>query len=473
MNPVYIFGNLARHVFQLESLHDTVEKLYYSHPDSRYLGVYSFLEPILMVRDPDLIKLITVKDFESFADHSVAVSPNVDRLWSKVLFSLKSGQGWDSTRATLSPVFSGSKLRNMFGFMQECSQQFVSFLKVERGPMTLEVKEAFARYATDVIGSTAFGITCNSLKEPNNEFYQMGYEITDFKGLKAFKFMAYSISSTLVTILRLRIISEKVTAFFTQLISDNLQERKVKQIVRPDMIDLLLQAQNRETKDLGKPNLTDEDITALAIGFFFAGYETISTFLTYLAYELALNYDVQNKLYQEIVQVQENGNERVTYDDIFQMKYLDNIVSECLRLHPPVNMLDRKCTKSYTITPGDSGGNALQIERNQVIWIPVGQIQRDPKFYPNPLKFDPERFSDDSKRSTLPSSVYAPFGIGPRNCIGSRFAVLECKILIVDLLRDFEFVRVDKTEVPLSYDPTNLSTLPKNGVWLGLVPRTH
>ncbi|KAK5644030.1 hypothetical protein RI129_007875 [Pyrocoelia pectoralis] len=493
VKPVYILGNFARRAFRLGSMHDCVDKIYNTLPDVRCIGFYTFLQPMLMIRDLELIKQITVKDFDSFSDHNTPVLPSVDKLWSKNLFSLTSDRGWNGVRATVSPAFTGSKMRKMFVLMQDCSEQFVTYLKIKEGMITMEMKESFSRYGTDVIGSTAFGITCNSLKEQNNEFYLMGKELTDLSGLKGLKLAVYSTSSTLAKLFSVKVVSDKVGKFFSHVIEQNLQERRNNQIVRHDMIHMLMKAQkgeiqqdNEQTLDTGFPTvqehntlnttrkskiiITDEDITAHATGFFFAGFETTSTLLSYLMYELAVNPDIQNKLYLEIQQIKKNSNERITYEELINMKYLDNVVAECLRLHSPVTVLDRKCTKSYTIEPKTRDENAILIETGQKIWIPVRQIQRDPRFYPNPLKFDPNRFNDDNKNNIIPFT-YLPFGIGPRNCLGSRFALLECKVITVDILRHFQLVCTDKTEIPIKLDSSNLTPFPKNGIWLGLNPR--
>jgi len=90
--------------------------------------------------------------------------------------------------------------------------------------------------------------------------------------------------------------------------------------------------------------------------------------------------------------------------------------------------------------------------------------------YLNPLKFDPERFSDENKQNILPGS-YLPFGVGPRNCIGSRFALLEVKAVFYHLLSNFDILCVDKTETPLKLSRSQPNMALANGAWLGLKAR--
>lgn len=103
-------------------------------------------------------------------------------------------------RATLSPSFTGSKLRLMFGLMKECTQQLTNYFEKQDGVITVEMKDMFSRFTSDVIASTAFGITCDSVKNPENEFYAMGRDVTDFTGLRCLIFFINSLSSTLMKV---------------------------------------------------------------------------------------------------------------------------------------------------------------------------------------------------------------------------------------------------------------------------------
>lgn len=134
--------------------------------------------------------------------------------------------------------------------------------------------------------------------------------------------------------------------------------------------------------------------------------------MSFALYELALNPDVQDKLAEEIRKYTSENGDKLTYDLLQEMKYLDMVVSETLRKYPPVGNLFRQCTKPYTIP----GTNVL-IEAETRVFIPIYAIHRDPKYYPNPEKFDPERFTPEEKAKRHPM-IYMPFGEGPRNCIG-------------------------------------------------------
>lgn len=134
----------------------------------------------MAIRDLDLIKKITVKDFEYFTDHMNFISPEVDPLFGNNLFALK-GQKWRDMRSTLSPAFTSSKMKGMFVLMSECAKDLTDILyeKYEGKMQEMEIKDLFTRYTNDVIATTAFGIKCDSVREPENAFYMMGKAITN------------------------------------------------------------------------------------------------------------------------------------------------------------------------------------------------------------------------------------------------------------------------------------------------------
>lgn len=161
--------------------------------------------------------------------------------------------------------------------------------------------------------------------------------------------------------------------------------------------------------------ITDEVITAQALVFFIAGFTTSSSLMSFLAYELVVSPEIQKTLQDEIDLVTQNGT--ISYEDVLQMKYLDQVVSEALRKYPPGYVLNRICVKDYVIKPKFENEKIAVIEKGCLIAIPVIALHYCPEFFPNPEKFDPARFSDENKGKILTGS-YMPFGMGPRNCIG-------------------------------------------------------
>lgn len=141
--------------------------------------------------------------------------------------------------------------------------------------------------------------------------------------------------------------------------------------------------------------------------------------------------------------------------------------TESLRKWPTAVAVDRECVKPYTIEPKLPGEKPVYIKEKGPIWIPIYGIHHDPKFYPVPEKFDPDRFSDENKRK-INAYTYLPFGLGPRNCIGSRFALLEIKTVFFHLLHNFAIVPTNKSIIPVKLSAKGFSLTAEGGFWFGL-----
>ncbi|XP_044253698.1 cytochrome P450 9e2-like isoform X2 [Tribolium madens] len=495
-NPVPIFGHSLGTIIHTQSFADMVQMVYNIAPGARYSGMYQFLIPTLVLKDPDLIKQITVKDFDSFLNHRSFIPEDVDPLWSKNLFSL-TNQKWRDMRSTLSPAFTSSKMKYMFTLISESAEQFIDhFLKQKDNIITIEMKDTFTRFTNDVIANTAFGVKVNSVRERNNEFYLRGIEATDFRGFwQNLKFLVVITCPALFRYLGVTFFPKQVSIFFRKLVKDNIANREKHGIVRPDMINLLLEARKNgfkheereqtldtgfatvEESDIGKngtvkQQITDEDITAQALLFFFGGFDSVSSLMCFMSYELGTNPDIQEKLRQEIDETLESCNGKLTYEALMKMKYMDMVISETLRLWPTAVAADRVCNKPYTIEPKNPAEKPIHLPKNSVVWLPIFAIHRDPEYFPEPNRFDPERFSDENKNNIKPYT-YMPFGAGPRNCIGSRFALLETKALFFHILSKFEIVPVEKTEIPLQLNRKSFSMTAENGFWFGLKRREN
>lgn len=136
--------------------------------------------PTLLLRDPDIIREVAIKEFDHFTDHvDVFFKEDIDQFFGKSLFALK-GKRWHDMRTTLSPAFTGSKMRGMFDLMAACGEQLVSHLNKQfdmqtlKKPMEIEFKETTTRFTNDMIATTAFGIKVDSFADRDNEFYSIG-----------------------------------------------------------------------------------------------------------------------------------------------------------------------------------------------------------------------------------------------------------------------------------------------------------
>ncbi|KAL1488800.1 hypothetical protein ABEB36_014597 [Hypothenemus hampei] len=407
----------------------------------------------------ELFKEIAIKDFDHFTDRAPFVDPEADPLWSKNLLALK-GERWKEIRNIISPVFTSSKMKLIFDLIKENSEDLVNYFQESNEEIIeFDMNDVVKRFANDVIASAAFGLKVNSLRDRENKFYLMGKKITSFRGvLNTIKFILLQVYPKLLTLLGIRFLDEEAGKFFSDIIRDTIKMREEKNIVRPDVIHILMEAQKKRTQDTTeKSNISNLDITSQCVIFFFAGFETISTTLCFGMYELATNPDVQNKLREEILEMTKSGP--ITYDTLLQMRYLDMVSSEVLRKWPQLSFVDRICTKPYVVD------GKIQIKPNTEVWIPTYALHRDPQYFPDPDKFNPERF--DSKKNTITPYTYLPFGLGPRSCIGNRFAIMEMKCFLFYVLSKYEIVPTEKTPIPMVLSK-DIQLGSENGFWMGL-----
>jgi cytochrome P450 family 6 len=159
--------------------------------------------------------------------------------------------------------------------------------------------------------------------------------------------------------------------------------------------------------------LSIDEIAAQCFVFFIAGFETSSTTMTFAMYELSKHQELQDKVRDEVNTVLAKHEGKITYEAIQEMKYMDQVINETLRKYPPLPLITRMCVRDYKI-PGED----LIIEKDTTIIISVLGIHHDKEYYPDPEKFDPERFTEENKNSRH-HFAHIPFGEGPRVCIGS------------------------------------------------------
>ncbi|PSN52373.1 Cytochrome P450 9e2 [Blattella germanica] len=212
--------------------------------------------------------------------------------------------------------------------------------------------------------------------------------------------------------------------------------------------------------------LEDDDIVAQALIFFLAGFDTSSSLLCFVCYMLATHSEVQKRLQGEVDRTLEENDGKFTYEIVNNMKYLDIVVSETLRMYPPVAAIDRICNRNYTLKTDPP----CEFFPGDFIYFPVFGLHYDPKYYPEPEKFDPERFSDDNKHNINPFT-YLPFGIGPRSCLGNRFALMETKLVLAYMLTKFNIRTVSKTPESLKFAQKGFNLTIEGGFWVGLEMR--
>lgn len=438
------------------------------------------MTPVYLLRDPELFKQIAIKDFDSFEDHKFVLDPEADSLIGNTVFMM-CGQKWRDMRTTLSPAFTGCKMRLMFELVRECavaSTEYFNNETMQTREHVVEIKEFYARYTNDVIASCAFGLKINSLDDRHNTFFETGSRLQNLGSPKSFlNIVCQRVLPWIMRPLGIEFISAEVRRVFSSLVLQNMAERQQLGISRPDLIDILMKVRRDQSTAVDatangvKRQWRDIELISQCFVFFLAGFDTSTWLLVSTTYELALNADIQDKLMDEVDRMTKTLNGReITYEDMKTMKYLDMVVNEVLRIRPPAAFIDRVCTKDYTLSDGYSVN--VEIKKGSLFWIPLYCFHHNPNYFPDPERFDPERFSDEN-RAQMNSAHYIPFGSGPRTCIGMRFALMEVKAILYFLLKQFRFEVAPNTEIPMTLVSSPFGIQPRNGLNVKVVSRKH
>lgn len=322
------FGNLqgfGKRVHSSQSMQRLYKQMRECGP---FCGMYFFHKPAVLAISLDFIKRVLIKDFHAFQERGVYYNEKDDPL-SAHLFSVD-GARWKGLRPKLTPTFTSGKMKFMFPTIVRVAQEFQSCMHhmIAADGDVLEMKELLARFTTDVIGTCAFGIDCNSLKDPNAQFRAMGKKVFGKprnSGLKSFFMLTFK---ELARSLHMQSHHDDVTEFFMRIVRETIELREKNDIRRNDFMDLLIEIKNQGSLDgtsVGK--ITMEEIAAQAFVFFLAGFETSSTTLSYVLYELALNPEIQTKGRKEIEDVLAKHGGELTYEAMMEMHYIDNIIN--------------------------------------------------------------------------------------------------------------------------------------------------
>lgn len=254
---------------------EVFDKFYKQFKDkTKFIGLYFILTPIAFIIDIEVVKAILAKDAHNFINKGNYYNERDDPL-SAHLFALDNPK-WKPLRAKLTPTFTSGKMKMMFGTIVDVGHKFIQTLGKETENVNeIEIKDILARFTTDVIGSCAFGLECNSLENSNSEFRDMGKKALDIPlslGV-LFRFTC----PNWARMLRMKFVPEDVSEFFMKVVTDTVNYREKDNIVRPDFMNLLIQMKNQgeidsDTGEAGKKTftgkLTVEEIGAQAFVFF-------------------------------------------------------------------------------------------------------------------------------------------------------------------------------------------------------------
>uniref|UniRef100_A0A671M1V6 Thromboxane-A synthase n=1 Tax=Sinocyclocheilus anshuiensis TaxID=1608454 RepID=A0A671M1V6_9TELE len=495
--PSPFFGNLMMFrdgFFKAQS--DLIKKY------GRICGYYIGRRPIVIIADPDMLRQVMVKEFNKFPNRMTV--RGTTKPMSDSLVMLK-GEQWKRVRSILTPTFSAAKMKEMVPLINTATETLLRNLKshAESGN-SFNIHKCFGCFTMDVIASVAFGTQVDSQNNPDDPFVHHAskfFAFTFFKPLMIF-FMAFPFLLQPLAGLLPNKSRDEMNSFFIQCIQKMIKQRDdlPPEQRRRDFLQLMLdvrasskylslehfdvvndadeQACTEQGMDNGQENgpgnestkraqqkrmMTEDEIVGQSFIFLLAGYETSSNTLAFACYLLALHPEFQKKLQEEVDEFF-SRHETADYSNVQELKYLEMVICETLRLYPPAFRVARDVDQDTVV-------NGQLLPKGSSLEIPAGYLHYNPEHWTEPEKFIPERFTPEAKASRHPF-VYLPFGAGPRSCVGMRLAQLEIKMALLHIFRRFDMMACEDTEVPLELkSQTTLG--PKNGILVKITKREN
>lgn len=409
-----------------------------------FLRIYDGTQPGLIVGRPDLVRQIMVGQLALDVFRNRRAVKTTHPVMAKFLSSLEDDT-WKRVRSITAPTFTSGKLKRIIPCMTAASGPLLANLAAAAANASdLDLKALFGAYTMDVIAHSAFATT------PDDVFVQQASLLFTFPFWR--KFLDYIVPMAVLEKFSFTVLPKDPMTFFREVTIRIIRHRRATgEMHHQDFLQLLMDAE--ETEETGsdvKKKLTEEEILAQSVLFFSVGFETSSQLLAYAGYCLALNPDVQDTAYEKIIEALQKKYgteipEEIDPEELTKIKYLNAVLDETLRLYNPVLRMERRASSDFQL-----GDTNIIIPKGMIVGIPVWAMHHSEEFYPDPWAFDPERFLTGN----IVPGTYLPFGDGPRNCIGSRFALLESRIALAKILLKFKFVRSPTTKVPLEFFPT-------------------
>ena len=406
----------------------------FRNKDKKMVGYHQLGAKVLMINDLDLVKQVFVKDFNHFVDRWPHYLKFDSEYVNNMMFFTPGDEAWTQMRHAGSPAFTSGKLRHMSKIINKVAYDLIDYLdKISVTGEEVSAKEVSSRFTVQTIASTGFGIEANTFDEDNpqgSQFYSMARRMVEGKMslIILLKILLVIFAPSFANILNLKIpFTSEAFEYFVNIIKQQIKLRKNKTKKRNDMIDLLTEAlmghasndeevkrQVEEELEVAKPakvtaikeDMLEGALVSNLLLLFLAGYDTSSNMMAACMFFLAKNQDIQARLFQEVNDA--DFNEKMDYNTIMNLPYLDMVVYESMR-HFPIIEIQRICTQDYKIP-----GSNFTIPKGMTVIAPAAGIMMDERHYPNPTQFNPEHFSPESKEKRSPYAFLA-FGHGPRN----------------------------------------------------------
>ncbi|PZC85155.1 hypothetical protein B5X24_HaOG200102 [Helicoverpa armigera] len=466
-NPIPFFGNFIDVFFRRKHVGILYTELYKQYPNEKVVGLYRMMSPTLLVRDLDIVKQVLIKDFESFPDRGVNFSK--ERLGDN-LFHADIGV-MKVLRKHLTSAFTANKFKNNFLVLAGRADKFIDYIEsITMKDSVIDTLPVFRKYGVDSIMMGAFGIDIDPYSDED--------KLCDLMD-KEFQTPSYCLEMELLfpgalSKLNLSLFSDKTVQFCREVIEAGKTLEAIEKADINRAMDIFMDLRREGTVSSGKKSeedkelwmkITDDVLAGQVFIFYLAGYGNNALLSTYALYHLAENPDIQELLVKDIDEVLQKHNGKFSYDALKDMKYLQMVFEETLRMHPLTNSVSRNVGRDIKLD-----GTDFVIKKNTVLAISPYAIHHDEKNYPEPEQFRPERFAPENAKDRHPCAMIS-FGLGPRSCLGTRFAQLQFGICMVKFFSKYRVEWTKNTVKTISYTPMRLLLTPSESIYLRLVPR--
>jgi cytochrome P450 len=369
------------------------------------------------------------------------------------------GESWAHQRRLIQPLFGHRELDHLGAHMTAAAVAHLEGWERYADGDTIDVAAAMTELTLDVVGRALFGTTLVSAADRLRPAVGLGMDtaVGAARLQSLFALPRWAVDGIGRFVFRSPVLPPSVRRIQRAMrtIDDVVREivaarRADPQADPSDMVGLLLSARDVDGGSMSDAQVRDELVT-----FMLAGHETTANALAWLWYLLAQNADCRDRLTAEVDAVV--GQRTPTAADASALVWTGACVQEALRLFPPAWILEREATVDDVV-----GG--FEVRKGTTAFLPIYAVHRDERWWPEPLRFDPERFLGEPDRAR-PRCAYLPFGAGRRACIGSQFALLEATLIAATIAQRYRLDLIDGVTV----EPEATVTLrPKGGLPLGL-----
>jgi cytochrome P450 len=396
----------------------------------RFLGV-----PACFVNRPDYIESVLVTQNNNF------VKSKDYRAMRRVLGNgllLSEGEFWRRQRKLIQPAFHQERIAAYADIMTGYTERMLASWS---DGQTLDIHAAMMHLTLGIVAKTLFDA------DVSREAEDVDAALTVLMG----KFLRQAGLALLLPAwvpLPTSQLLKRAVSRLDKVIYGIIEHRRASGKMSGDLLSVLLQVRDDEGVGMTDRQLHDE-ITTL----FLAGHETTANVLSWTWFLLGQNPGVEEKLIQELGQVL--GGRVPTPDDLPQLVFTDMLLRESMRLYPPVWVIGRRALAPFRL-----GEYELPADTNVLISQLI--LHKDPRYFPEPQRFNPDRWSaNDSRTASLPRFAYFPFGGGPRVCIGAGFAMMEAVLLLATIAQQFRIQIAPGQKVKMQ--PT-VTLRPRNGI---------